>query len=55
MSTPVTRPKYLNLLRIKMPVGAIASIGHRISGVCLFLCIPVLIYLLDLSLQGPEQ
>ncbi len=55
MSTPVTRPKYLNLLRIKMPVGAITSIGHRISGVCLFLCVPLLTYLLDLSLQGPDQ
>ena len=55
MSMPATRPKYLNLLRIKMPVGAIASIGHRISGVCLFLCIPLLAYLLDLSLQGPDQ
>jgi succinate dehydrogenase / fumarate reductase cytochrome b subunit len=55
MSTPVTRPKYLNLLRIKMPVGAIMSIGHRISGVCLFACIPLLAYLLDLSLQGPDQ
>jgi len=49
------RPKYLNLFRIKMPVGAVASIGHRLSGVCLFLFVPVLTYLLDLSLQGPAE
>lgn len=55
MNTPVTRPKYLNLLRIQMPVGAITSIGHRISGVCLFLFVPLLTYLLDLSLRGPDQ
>jgi len=37
-----------------MPVSAIVSIGHRISGVFLVLLIPVFIYLLDLSLSGPS-
>jgi succinate dehydrogenase / fumarate reductase cytochrome b subunit len=46
-------PVYLNLLRIRFPVGAVTSIAHRISGVLLFLSLPVLIYLLELSLQGP--
>jgi succinate dehydrogenase / fumarate reductase cytochrome b subunit len=46
-------PVYLNLLRIRFPVGAVTSIAHRISGVLLFLSLPVLIYLLDLSLQSP--
>jgi succinate dehydrogenase / fumarate reductase cytochrome b subunit len=32
----------------------VTSIAHRISGVLLFLSLPFLIYLLDLSLQGPE-
>ena len=46
-------PVYLNLFRIRFPVGAVTSIAHRISGVLLFLSLPVLIYLLDLSLQSP--
>lgn len=47
-----SRPKFLNLLLIRMPVGAVASIGHRISGVFLFLSLPLAAFLLDLSLQG---
>jgi len=31
------RPVFLNLARIRFPVGAIASIGRRISGVLLVL------------------
>ena len=48
------RPKYLNLLQIKLPITGIVSIGHRASGVFLLLSIPVWLYLLDLSL-GSEQ
>ena len=48
------RPVYLNLFQIRMPVTAVLSFAHRVSGVLLFLMIPVLIYLLDLSLQGPQ-
>jgi len=47
-------PVYLNLLRIRFPVGAVTSFAHRISGVLLFVALPFLIYLLDISLQGPE-
>ena len=54
MTTQRSAPVYLNLLRIRFPVGAVTSIAHRVSGVLLFLSLPVLIYLLDLSLQGPE-
>jgi len=54
MTAPRSEPVYLNLLRIRFPVGAVTSIAHRISGVLLFLSLPLLIYLLDLSLQGPE-
>ena len=53
MTTQRSGPVYLNLLRIRFPVGAVTSIAHRISGVLLFLSLPVLIYLLDLSLQSP--
>lgn len=54
MSKQTPAPVYLNLLRIQFPVGAVTSIGHRISGVCLFLSLPFWIYLLDLSLRGPD-
>jgi len=54
MSTTASRPRFLNLLLIRMPVGAAASIAHRISGIFLFLSIPLAAFLLDLSLQGPE-
>ena len=53
MTTQRAAPVYLNLFRIRFPVGAVTSIAHRLSGILLFLCMPALIYLLDLSLQGP--
>lgn len=55
MLTKTHRPKYLNLLKIRLPVTGVASILHRISGVFLFLSIPFLIYALSLSLRGPES
>lgn len=51
---PLSRPVYLNLLKIRQPVTALVSIGHRISGVLLFLAIPLMIWMLDRSLQSPE-
>ena len=50
-----TRPTFFNLLRIAFPVGAITSIGHRVSGVLLALGTPVLIYLLDASLRSAQD
>ncbi len=47
-------PVYLNLFRIRFPVGAVTSIGHRVSGVLLFLALPALLWLLDLSLRDAE-
>lgn len=49
------RPKHLNLFVIRQPIAAIASILHRISGLGLFLMLPVLIWLLDASLRSPES
>jgi succinate dehydrogenase / fumarate reductase, cytochrome b subunit len=48
------RPVFLDLRRIRLPVNALASILHRISGVLLILFIPVLLWLLQRSLSGPE-
>jgi succinate dehydrogenase / fumarate reductase cytochrome b subunit len=48
------RPRYLDLFRIRLPVPAFVSILHRITGAVLFLLIPVLLYLWQMSLQTPE-
>lgn len=49
------RPVFLNLMQIEMPVGALTSITHRVTGVLLALGIPGAVYLLDESLQGPQS
>jgi len=48
------RPVFFNLAQIQMPVGALTSITHRVTGILLALGIPFSVYLLDLSLQGPQ-
>ncbi len=48
-----TRPKNLNLFTIRFPISAIISILHRVSGVILFLLIPVVIGCLSFSLTEP--
>lgn len=48
------RPKFLNLLQIHLPVAGVNSIAHRISGALLFLAIPLLIYLFNLSLRDAD-
>jgi succinate dehydrogenase / fumarate reductase cytochrome b subunit len=54
MPSQRSAPVFLNLFRIRFPVAAVTSIAHRISGVLLFLFFPLLVWLLDLSLQGPD-
>jgi succinate dehydrogenase / fumarate reductase cytochrome b subunit len=49
------RPKYLNLMEIKLPIAGFASILHRVSGIGLFLMLPLLIWLLDLSLKSGDS
>ena len=46
---------FLDLTKIKMPVGALTSIGHRISGVVLAIGVPVVVYLLALSLKDEQS
>lgn len=48
------RPVFLNLMQIQMPVGALTSILHRITGVLLAVSVPIGVYLLDLSLQNEQ-
>lgn len=49
-----SRPKYLNLftLAAKMSITAKVSILHRLSGVLLFLLIPLMLFLLQQSLTS---
>ena len=49
------RPVFFNLVQIQMPVGALTSIAHRVTGIFLAIGVPFSIYLLDLSLQGPQS
>lgn len=49
------RPVYLNLLKIRLPVPGIVSFAHRITGVLLFLALPFVVYLLDLSIESQES
>lgn len=46
---------FFDLTRIQMPVGAVTSITHRVTGVVLAISVPAGVYLLDLSLQGPQS
>jgi len=48
------RPVFLDLTRIDMPVMAVLSVAHRITGILMFLSIPIVIYLLGLSLASPQ-
>lgn len=47
-------PKHLDLLRIHFPVTAVLSVGHRASGLLLFLATPLFLYALGRSLESPE-
>jgi succinate dehydrogenase / fumarate reductase cytochrome b subunit len=46
------RPKYLNLVKIRLPLPGIISIMHRVSGAALFLLIPFLLYVFQMSLES---
>ena len=50
-----SRPVDLNLFKVHFPVMAVVSILHRISGVVLFLLIPVLLGLLERSLRSEAE
>lgn len=55
LSVRKPRPKHLDLKEIRLPLPGVVSILHRISGAGLFLFLPFLIYLLDLSLDSAES
>lgn len=45
------RPVFLEIPNIRLPIPGIVSILHRISGVALFVALPVLLYLLSGTLS----
>lgn len=49
-----SRPKHLALHKIKLPLPGIVSILHRVSGVFLFLTLPAVLWMLQLSLRSIE-
>jgi len=48
---PIARPVYLDLLRIHLPLPGWVSILHRVSGVLLFLAVPLGVWVLSRSLS----
>jgi succinate dehydrogenase / fumarate reductase cytochrome b subunit len=50
----VHRPKYLNLMQIRMPVTALVSILHRASGALLFVALPLLLWWWQVSLTSAD-
>lgn len=55
MSNSDKRPVFLNVFQIRLPIPAIVSILHRISGVVLFISIPVFLYLLHGSTSSYDS
>lgn len=48
------RPKHLALYQIKLPLSGIVSILHRVSGLVLFMALPLLLLMLQYSLSSIE-
>lgn len=48
------RPVTLPLMSLRLPLAGWVSFMHRVSGVLLFLCLPLALVALDRSLSGPE-
>ena len=50
------KPVYINLLKIQLPLSALLSITHRVSGMLIFfLVLPVSAYILNLLLESPDS
>ncbi len=52
MESENKRPIYLDLLKIRLPIGGVVSIIHRASGVLLVALLPVSVYLLQRTLES---
>ncbi len=54
-SVKKVRPVNLNLFTIRFPITAIVSILHRITGILLFLFVPIMVWALQTSLASPDS
>ena len=50
--TVKNRPKNLNLFTIRLPINAVVSILHRVSGVALFLMLPFILLAFQRSVSS---
>jgi len=48
------RPVFLHLLKIRLPIGGIVSILHRVTGVLLVMLVPALVWGLDRAAGSPR-
>ena len=55
MTEKDNRPVNLNLLTINLPIIGFSSILHRISGLAVFICFPLLVWLFHISLESEER
>jgi succinate dehydrogenase / fumarate reductase cytochrome b subunit len=55
MTVASARPKNLNLMSIRLPVPALVSILHRVSGLLLFLALPLLLLAFQASLRSHDE
>jgi succinate dehydrogenase / fumarate reductase cytochrome b subunit len=54
MTPQSKRPVFFHLLQLQLPVTALVSIAHRVSGLLLFLALAPAIWLLERSLHDAE-
>ncbi len=50
----VSRPKYLNLFKIRLPLPGFVSILHRISGFGMFVALAPLLWVFETSLKSEK-
>ncbi|MDC0992232.1 succinate dehydrogenase, cytochrome b556 subunit [Gammaproteobacteria bacterium] len=50
------KPVYINLFKIQLPLSALLSISHRVSGIMIFfMVLPVFAYILNILLDSPAS
>ncbi|MDB0010075.1 succinate dehydrogenase, cytochrome b556 subunit [Gammaproteobacteria bacterium] len=50
------KPVYINLFKIQLPLSALLSISHRVSGMLIFfIVLPVSAYILNILLDSPAS
>ena len=48
------RPMFLDLLSISLPVTALVSILHRVTGILILLSLPILVFMFYLTMSSQE-